>query len=54
MRLVGKVNQQSIIVLIDTSSTHNFMDINVIRRAKLPIKESNLTVKVANGDTLLC
>jgi len=44
----------SVIVLIDTGSTHSFIDVNVAKRAKLPVEEGQLVVQVANGDTLPC
>jgi hypothetical protein len=54
MRLVGKIRICSVIVLIDTGSTHSFIDVNVARRAKLPVEEGQLAVQVANRDTLPC
>jgi len=44
MRLVGKIRTYSIIVLINTSSTHSFIDVNVARKAKLPVEEGHLAV----------
>jgi hypothetical protein len=55
MRLVGSINNQAVVVLIDTGSTHSFLNPNVARRAKLPIHETRkLTLKVANGDFIPC
>lgn len=54
MRLVGRINLQLVIILIDTGSTHSFIDVNVARRPKLPAKVSQLAVQVANGETLPC
>ncbi|KAG2667995.1 hypothetical protein I3760_15G139500 [Carya illinoinensis] len=54
MRLVGKIGTCLVIVLIDTSSMHSFIDVDVARTAKLPVEEGHLAVKVANGDTLPC
>ena len=54
MRLVRKIGTCSVIVLIDTGSTHSFIDVNVARKAKLPVEEGHLVVRVANGDTLPC
>jgi hypothetical protein len=54
MRLVGKIGTCSVIVLIDTGSTHSFVDVNVAKRAKLQVEEGQLEVQVANGDTLPC
>jgi hypothetical protein len=44
MRLVGKIRTCSIIVLINTGSTHSFIDVNMARKAKLPVKEGHLAV----------
>lgn len=54
MRLMGKVGQQIVIVLIDTGNTHSFIDVSVAKRVRLPVKKSHLKVQVANGDTLPC
>ncbi|KAJ0085154.1 hypothetical protein Patl1_07665 [Pistacia atlantica] len=37
---------RAVVILVDTGSTHNFMDPSVIQRAHL---SSGLSVKVANG-----
>lgn len=40
-----------VVVLIDSGSTHNFLDSGVAKKAKLPIcAEKNVRVRVANGD----
>ncbi|KAL9362392.1 hypothetical protein Peur_045177 [Populus x canadensis] len=44
MRLVGKISTCSIIVLISTGSTYSFIDVNVARKAKLPVEEGHLAV----------
>ncbi|XP_042950388.1 uncharacterized protein LOC122282508 [Carya illinoinensis] len=54
MRIEGFINHQKVLVLIDTGSTHSFVDSYVARRSRLPVGESQLTVKVANGDSLPC
>jgi hypothetical protein len=55
MRLIGKVGSQEVIVLIDTGSTHSFVDPNVARKAYLSADgEGQLTVMVADGATLSC
>lgn len=51
-RLVEKIKSQPVIILIDTSSTHIFMDVNVARKTKLPVEFSQLVVQVANGKSL--
>ncbi len=53
MRMMGRLNNQFAVVLIDTGSTNNFVDPDVARKEKLPIQESTtLTVIVANGATI--
>lgn len=54
MRLQGEINHQKVLVLIDTGSTHSFIDPYVAKKAKLSMVDSHLTVKVANGATLPC
>jgi predicted aspartyl protease len=34
----------SVIVLIDTGSTHSFIDVNMARKAKLLVEEGHLAV----------
>jgi hypothetical protein len=41
MRLVGKLEGQGVIILIDMGITHSFIDPNVARKLKLPAKEVN-------------
>lgn len=48
------INSKKVLVLIDTRNTHNFVDPYVARRSKLSMGKSQLTVKVANGDSLPC
>ncbi|XP_035543610.1 uncharacterized protein LOC118347690 [Juglans regia] len=54
MRLVGKIGKNPVTVLIDTGSTHSFIDMNVARKIRLPVEESHLAVQVANGATFPC
>jgi hypothetical protein len=53
IRLVGTIRQQRVIILVDSGSTHNFVDPYIARKAKLQclVKEI-ITVKVANGDVI--
>ena len=46
MRIEGFINNQRVLVLVDTRSTHNFVDPNVAKRAKLAVGESHLTILV--------
>ncbi|XP_035548740.1 uncharacterized protein LOC118349222 [Juglans regia] len=54
MRVMGRVNGQGIVILIDSGSTHNFLDSGVARRVKLPIcADKKVKVRVANGDQVV-
>jgi hypothetical protein len=53
MRVIAIVNGQTTVVLLDTGSTHNFMDGTLAKTLKLPIDgESNFGVRVANGQVI--
>nr|GMC77790.1 Transposon Ty3-G Gag-Pol polyprotein [Ipomoea batatas] len=55
LRLMGKINKQSCLVLIDSGSTHNFIHPTFTEKLQLattPIKP--FKVYVGNGDTLTC
>jgi len=50
MRVLGRINHQELVILIDTGSTHNFLDTSIWMLLKLPIAvEDSFEVKVANG-----
>ena len=50
MRVRGKVNISGLVILIDTSSTYNFVDASLVSRLQLRVDVSKvLEVKVANG-----
>ena len=50
MRIRGKINGVSMVVLLDTGSTHNFIDAALVPGLKLAVDQSQtLEVKVANG-----
>lgn len=54
MRLVGQIQGYRVVILIDTESTHNFMDPSIVKRAPLQtIPTEGLVVKVAKGDTII-
>uniref|UniRef100_A0A2N9G2Y4 Ty3 transposon capsid-like protein domain-containing protein n=1 Tax=Fagus sylvatica TaxID=28930 RepID=A0A2N9G2Y4_FAGSY len=53
MRVIAIVNGQTTVVLLDTGSTHNFMDETLAKTLKLPIDgESNFGVRVTNGQVI--
>jgi len=53
MRILGYVNGCAVVILIDTGSTHNFMDPSIQQRAHLHLQSTTgLLVRVANGDSL--
>ncbi|KAF5462079.1 hypothetical protein F2P56_018118 [Juglans regia] len=54
MKLHGKIGPCSVEILIDSGSTHNFLDPMVVQEAKLKVrKDYSLQVRVANGDKIL-
>ena len=53
MRVKGRIKSISLVVLVDSGSTHNFIDAFVIPDLHIPVNESQiLEVKMANGDTI--
>ncbi|KAJ0037637.1 hypothetical protein Pint_22352 [Pistacia integerrima] len=53
MRFLGHICGRALVILVDTGSTHNFMDPSVIQRAHLPSNPTEgLFVKVANGQAI--
>lgn len=54
MRLLGRIGSCAVEILVDSRSTHNFLDTIVVQEAKLKVQDDlNLQVRVANGDRLL-
>ena len=50
MRVIAIINGQKAMVLIDTGSTHNFMDKSLVVSLKLQVNNENcFGIKVANG-----
>ena len=53
MRVKGRIKSISLVVLMDSGSTHNFIDASVIPDLHIPVNESQiLEVKMANRDTI--
>lgn len=51
MRLKSKIGNQWVIILVDSRSTYNFLDLTVLSRVPLPVVvKEKIKVKIANGD----
>ena len=52
-RVKGKVKHKSVVILIDSSSTHNFFYTSLFSQFHIPVDSTQiLEVKVANGEVL--
>ena len=50
IRVKGKINGSGLVILVDTSSTHNFVEALLVSSLQLKVDVSRiLGVKVANG-----
>ena len=55
IRIKGSYQGRDLIILIDSGSTHSFIDANVAGELQLPVENSPvLAVTVANGSVMLC
>ena len=55
MRVMAKIGQYAIVILIDSGSTHNFISSRLANLLQLPIKPTtSFSVQVANGAKLTC
>ena len=53
MRVMGRIKHKSFVILIDSGSTHNFIDATLVSHLHLNVDTSQvLEVKVANGDLI--
>jgi hypothetical protein len=54
MRIEGTIQQQRVVILVDSGSTHNFLDPYVVKRTKISrIFQQIIKVTVANGEEML-
>ena len=53
MRLTGKVKNQSLVILVDIGSTHNFLDQAMAKRLNCDLHDiPGLKVTIANGEMI--
>ncbi|KAF5454428.1 hypothetical protein F2P56_024094 [Juglans regia] len=53
MRLVGRIKGEQVVILLDSGSSHNFIDTSLASKLQLPVDYLvNLKVRVANGQGL--
>lgn len=53
MRIVGIIQQQMVVNLVDSGSTHNFLDPAIVSKARFPtLTYKVIGVKVANGQLM--
>ncbi|XP_041011286.1 uncharacterized protein LOC121255061 [Juglans microcarpa x Juglans regia] len=53
MRIVGQINKKRVVILIDTGSTHNFVDTTVAAKCDLAVDtDQSIQVCVANRDVV--
>ena len=51
--MLGRINHQELIILIDTGSTHNFLDTSIWMLLKLPLSiKDSFDVKIVGGAVL--
>ncbi|XP_057975332.1 putative 1-phosphatidylinositol-3-phosphate 5-kinase FAB1C [Malania oleifera] len=55
MRVIGSFRGQSFVILVNSSRTHNFIDLALVKRLQLVMNsEEKVKVKVANGEEIWC
>jgi hypothetical protein len=54
MRIVGTIQQQRVVILVDLGSTHNFLNPSVVKRTRISrIFKQMIKVTVASGEEML-
>lgn len=54
MKVFARINNHWVFILIDTGSTHNFLDSSLLEALKLPMSSrTGFAIKVANGDVIM-
>ncbi|XP_019177711.1 PREDICTED: uncharacterized protein LOC109172915 [Ipomoea nil] len=55
IKLLGLIGKQIVVILVDSGSTHSFVDPKVLdQRGIITERAENLKVTVANGETMMC
>lgn len=55
MRLQGTLASRSVLILVDSGSTHNFFAASLVNELRLPIQEiPSFSVQIGNGDVIQC
>ena len=55
MRIMGKIKNVEVVVLIDTGSTHNFISSQIVQNLQLPVlADPKVAVKGVTGEALPC
>lgn len=55
MRMVGRIGTKEVVILVNTSSTHTFLDLAIVIKAGLTLQPTKtIKVKIANGESIFC
>lgn len=53
MTVLGLVNRRQVVILINSSSTHDFLDLAMVKKCKLAVQRGKpINVHMANGESL--